>query len=165
MAKERKRLWVAENQKSYWENLHARETRANTLHDGDEVAAKIDEILTSLAEDENDVLELLLLKQMASAISLQDAPVLKRLQSHGLLQPRLGVGSMLLSHTQTCYSVPRAVWSALRDRRSHFIDEDIHANQLEDRVTLLMSRFDNAIRPLDVEQMPRVTNSPAPHDK
>ena len=159
MKKARKRFWAADNQKQYWENLQDREAKANNQHDGEEVATNIDKILADLMDDEHDILELLLLKRMASVISLQDAPVLKRLHSQGLLQPRLGVGSMLLNQTQTCYSVPRAVWAALCERRNRFANEETHANGLEERVMLLMSRFDNAIRPVDVQQMPRVTTS------
>ncbi|MEM7223625.1 MAG: hypothetical protein AAF495_11635 [Pseudomonadota bacterium] len=156
---QRKRLWTPQSASAYWKEKHDQELEAVAKRDGKDVARKIDEVLASLSGDEREVLELLLLKRMASVIALYETSVLGRLQEKGLLQPRLGVGTILMQNMETCFSVPRAVWAELEARRDRFVDKDASEDILEARISALVAKFENALQPVDIEQMPPVTQT------
>ena len=156
---QRTRLWNPKTANAYWQQKRDQEIEAVAKRDGDRVAAEIDGILDTLQSDERDLLELLVLKRMASVIAHYETNVIGRLQDKGLLQPRLGVGTILMQNMQTCFSVPRAVWAELEARRDRFVNCDASEDILEARIAALMSQFENTIRPVDIQQMPPVTQA------
>ncbi|MFQ5935304.1 MAG: hypothetical protein ACE5LB_02695 [Acidiferrobacterales bacterium] len=121
MAKRRARLWDSNSHRKYWESSQAASERATARKEGARAAQALDELWHTLGADERSFMEYLLLSGRQSVVALYEDQLFNALVRKGLLQVPAKVGTLLMQELETTFSVPRAVWQALQDRKDRFL--------------------------------------------
>ncbi|MBM3356984.1 MAG: hypothetical protein FJY54_04580 [Betaproteobacteria bacterium] len=66
-------------------------------------------------------MEYLLLVGSPTVVALHDEGLLDGLVAKGLLRRPPGVGTLFMSHYETTYDVPAAVWQSMNDGRKRYL--------------------------------------------
>jgi hypothetical protein len=114
-------LWDDEHRERYLAASDEARARANARHDGEHTACELPRVWQRLTRDERSVMEYLLLMGSPTVVALHDEGLLDGLVAKGLLQRPSGVGTLFMSHYETTYDVPIAVWQSMNDRRQRYL--------------------------------------------
>ena len=132
MADKRNRLWDANKHQQYWQSKEKAARHASARKEGLHTAQALNGLWRGLTADERSFMEYLLLSGRRSIVALYEDELFNTLVDKGLLQVPPGVGTLLMRKLETTFTVPRAVWTALNERRQHFLpySEDEAAHRL-----------------------------------
>jgi hypothetical protein len=119
MANERGRLWNSKKRDSYMQSVRQANERAIAEREGYFVARSIEQSWETLSKDERQLLDYLLLLDAPSCVGQCEDVLLTQLVEKGFLQFPLGVRLVLLQDLETVFSMPMAVWTALKSHRSN----------------------------------------------
>ena len=123
MTDKRLPLWDKDKQARYWVASERMSIETAAKKDGEHTAVSLDRILDDLSVEERSLVEYLLLSGKCTVVALYEDGLFNSLVQKGLLRPPPGVGTLLMQKLQTAYSVPRAVWEALNQRRGRLIPD------------------------------------------
>ena len=143
MTEKRLPLWDTDTQARYWVASERLSIETAAKKDGQHTAASLDAILDDLSVEERSLIEYLLLSGKCTVVALYEDDLFKGLVKKGLLRPPPGVGTLLMQRLQTPYSVPRAVWKALKQRRRTLIPDG--ALDRTRRLEELVKHFDKQV--------------------
>ena len=120
MTTTRPRFWTDDDRKHY-RTASDRATRETARRlDGEPVAERLDDLWSSLADDQRAFLELLVRTGRRTVIARFEDDLFNGLAAVGLLQPPPGVGTLLMQDLQTAHRVPVAVWRKLTGGRDRY---------------------------------------------
>ena len=143
MTEKRLPLWDSDKQGQYWVATERLAIETAAKKDGEHTAASLDGILNDLSVEERSLIDYLLLSEKCTVVALYEDELFNGLVQKGLLRPPPGVGTLLMQELQTAYSVPRAVWKALNQRRGTLIpDGDFDRTR---RLEELVKHFDKQV--------------------
>lgn len=120
MTGNRIRLWDASRQSAYITKRDAALERRLDEREGATIARQLDEIWPKLRTDEREAMEYLVLCGARSCVAHCSHPLLSRLMERGLLIWPPGVRPVLTDDLITSFTIPPAIWAALRERSGAF---------------------------------------------
>jgi len=142
----RQPLWDSTRQEKYWSDTERLARKKAAEKDGEPTANDLDRVWDTLNEEEKKFIEFLLLSEKRTSVAFYEEELFTRLASKGLLQVPQGVGTILMQQLRTTYSVPKAVWKVLLDRRRHFVP--LNGQKKEQRRDDLIKIFEGRIEAL-----------------
>ncbi|GMQ74867.1 MAG: hypothetical protein BMS9Abin01_0107 [Gammaproteobacteria bacterium] len=141
-------MWTAATLEKYLDATERLARKSAAEKSGEHTAKNLENIWADLTDEEKHFIEFLFLSEGRTVVALYEDGLFSALMSKGLLQIPPGVGTILMQHLETTYSIPIAVWKQLHEQPGLFFshNENKKAQRLEELTPHFNDRVDALLK-------------------